>query len=81
MVSFHLCFITASLALGSLAAECTPGNKGCTVNQLWQARDISCRTRDFGVVNCGNGWTAAAGLQWTVNKDTDQSYNEHCWVK
>ncbi|KAJ2979519.1 hypothetical protein NQ176_g3200 [Zarea fungicola] len=78
MVSFYAPLITLSFALSSLAATCSNGNSGCSVAQFWQAREIACNTRQFGVVDCGNGWTVNAGLQLSVNESQDQAY-EHCW--
>lgn len=66
-------------ALGSLATECTYENSRCSVAQFWQAREIACNIRQFGVVNCGNGWTVSAGLQLSVKESTDRAY-AHCWV-
>lgn len=80
MVSFYAPLITLSFALSSLAATCSNGNSGCSVAQFWQAREIACNTRQFGVVDCGNGWTVNAGLQLSVNESQDQAY-EHCWVR
>lgn len=81
MKGFYSLISAIGFTVGSLAADCTRGNTGCSVAQFWQVRDIACNSRQFGNVDCGNGWKVSAGLQFTVNKDANQAYNEHCWVR
>lgn len=81
MLLLPLLVATMSLARGSLAADCTAGKAVCNASQMFKAREIACNSHGTGTVDCGNGWKVSAGLQWTVNKDVNQAYNEHCWVR